>query len=186
MRLNAAMKQQVVQKAMDHKFKKRVADNKAECLALGTALWDHLYGHAKRAMAKVPPEFFHKTERVGPHYNPNYFNAQFTVAAQRVALNLQPGTPIPYSKGMIVNDDQKLIDRCRAWQGDCEDLKAEQEKVSGTLTAMLQSMQTYARLEADWPEGKRFYQSLPVDFPFNHQVPAVQVKELNALLGLAA
>lgn len=184
MRLNAAMKQQVKAKALDHTFKKRLAAHHTEGRAIGDAMWAHLYGEHKRALAKVPVKFLSVTEAVPS----TRFNATFTVAGQRVALNVTPGTPNPfrhYDAVMGSITDTVLVDRCRAWQGAADDLNSSYTRATETLSAMLKNIQTYGQLEKEWPEGKKFYRSLPADFPYQHQVPALRVKELNEMLGLS-
>ena len=64
-----------------------------------------------------------------------------------------------------------------------DNAKAEGE-AANTLKALLASVGTYASLEKEWPEGKKFYASLPGDFPGNTGLPMVQIKQLNTLLGL--
>lgn len=180
MRLNAAMKIQVIKKAMDHRFKKRIKDHDDERKALGLALWDSIYGTHKRTIAKLPKDLFTYPT---PYHDEKEAPVSFTIGGQYHPYPLSPTLPISTLRMQIT--DRALIDRHRACLAEAEALRSDTEKVKTTLTAMLQNMQTFARLEQDWPEGKPFYHSLPVDFPFNHNVPAVQVKELNTLLGLA-
>lgn len=185
MRLNAAMKTQVIKKALDHKFKKRLKDHEDEAKAIGQACWTSLFGEYKRAIEKLPkqlltfPRFFN-------HHNDAHANVNFTFGGQYHQYPVLRTLPVDSGNGRMTVTDTTLIERHRAFLAENDAIKVETEKVSATLNAMLKNIQTYARLESDWPEGKKFYHSLPVDFPFQHQVPAVQVKELNALLGLAA
>ncbi len=51
---------------------------------------------------------------------------------------------------------------------------------------MLKGIPTFERLTTDWPEGRKFDHSLPADFPYQHTVPAVEIKKLNEILGLVA
>lgn len=187
MRLNAAMKSQVLDKAMAHRFKKQEADVNKEAQAIGMALWGSLFGQYKRLLVKVPKEFlsYPRMSRAGDKFG----GVNFTIGGQYHIYPLPLDLPIPNSGERTVRltiKDNALIERHRAYLAAAEQLKSDKQKVSGTLSAMLVNIQTFRRLETDWPEGKPFYHSLPADFPFNHQVPAVQVKELNALLGLAA
>lgn len=183
MRLNAAMKAQVIQKARDHKFKKRVKDHQDEAVAIGQACWASLFGEHKRAIEKLPRQLFTFPRAFG---NETHAPVNFTFGGQYHQYPVLKTLPVDAGHSRMTIKDEKLIERHRAYLAEDDAIKAETEKVSATLNAMLKNIQTYARLESDWPEGKKFYHSLPVDFPFQHQVPALQVKELNALLGLAA
>lgn len=191
MRLNANMRAQVVMKALDHTFKKRLADNNKEALALGNACWMEVWGDVQRHINKLPKPWYEdeklKADKsvVSP-YGPGY-NVTFNVGGQRVAFFCDKRLPTnhSYNNSTMVIKDQVLIDRVRAWQGATEDLKKNYATAYETLTAMLKAQPTYERLEKDWPEGRPFYKSLPVDYPYQHQVPALQVAALNHLLGLA-
>lgn len=185
MRLNAVMKKQVIDKAIAHRFKDRKAAMVKERHALGMALYDSLYGDRalKRALASVPTallSFPRYTEGVGAYASTV---ATFTIGGEYHNYPVLATVPIPHNARMTITD-QALVDRHRAYMSDAEKLEADQSKVVTTLTAMLGNIQTDKRLAEDWPEGRQFYKSLPKDFPFNHQVPAVQIAELNSLLGL--
>ena len=191
MRLNANMRAQVVKKALDHTFKKKLDDNNKEALALGNACWMEVWGDVQKHINKLPKPWFEQEPLKMEHtviseYGMRY-NITFNVGGQRVPFFCDKRLPSNhiYNNSTVVIRDQALVDRARKWQSDTENLKKAYATAKQTLEAMLKAQPTYERLEKDWPEGRPFYKSLPVDYPYQHQVPAVQVSALNHLLGLS-
>lgn len=192
-RLNTQMKAQVVEKAMAHAFDKRKAALRQREYAISKACWLSIFGKAKLAQARAlgAPFVLECVDRYGKK-DPTGSNITFRFGGK--ALGMLTLMPVTARNSLdSANDgsskfstvkDAKLIADAMAWYDDCEALRAEYEKVKATLTAMLQGISSYNSLEKSWPQGKRFYQSLPKDFPFRHQVPAVLVDQLNKSLGI--
>ena len=186
MRLNLMMKQEIVEKAMKAAFEKREKDLLKEEQALAKACWMKNFGPAKLKHARALGEPFARENRdnYGAH-QPDGVRISWAIGGHYVPLRTQ--MPIPTHPGQDKHwriNDEKLIERCRAWQSASEDLKKEKEKIYGTLTGMLQHITTYPSLEKNWPAGKKFYEHLPKKYPFRHQGPAVLIDELNAALGI--
>jgi hypothetical protein len=188
MRLNAQMKDEVVKKAMEHGFAKRHKELLKEEQALTKAFWLKNFGPAKLKHARALGEPFVMESK--DHYGkavPDGFRMQWCVGGQYLTMYTQ----MPVPTGHIGNGnkhfrvtDQTLIDRCRAWQAATDKLREEESKAQGTLMGMLLRITTYPSLEKNWPQGVKFYSHLPKAYPFRHQVPAVQIDELNAALGI--
>lgn len=206
MKLSGPMRAQVVVKALQHTFAKRWKDLLKEGEALGDATIDTLAGTAKAAIKKADEAgFCMRAQKVADSYlkmeggSTHYMrNVEATVAGQRFNIMVTPNKAIPvrqnrdgYQQTPVVLNHTKEghtphIEALQAWQNKGEQFTKDYAQAKATLEAMLKGLSTFAKLEEQWPEGKKFYQSLPVDFPFQHNVPAVQIKELNAMLGIAA
>lgn len=206
MKLSGPMRSQVVNKALQHTFAKRWTEWLKQGEKLGDAAVDMLAGSAKAAIkkaneagfcmrAKVSAENYRKMEAGNTHY---CRNVEATIAGQRFNIMVSKNKPIPvrqnndgYNQTPVVLNHAKEghtahIEALQAWQGDGDQFIKDYAEAKQTLEAMLKGLTTYAKLEEQWSEGRKFYQSLPVDFPYQHNVPAVQISALNKMLGIAA
>lgn len=198
MRLNSAMKDQVIKKAIAHAFDKREAVLLKEEHAIAKALFVHAFGARAISLVKQlgEPFVYANMDGYGNEKNTGTTTTWY-VGGQHVNVRLLD-IPVPQRFGERLRRDHgkknpfsvsmeknaTLVERCRAWQDACVTLMKEMEKVKTTLGTMLQSISTYKSLEKNWPEGKPFYKHLPKEFPFRHQVPANLVSELNKALGV--
>lgn len=185
MRLNSTMKNEIINKALSHAFDKRFAVLLKEEQALSKAFWLQKFGKAKLAHAiALGKPFALVCQNIYGNKEPNGVSVRFNVGGHALMLRcLLPVTARSTLEDVVITDEA-LIARCRLWQDAILALSNEQQKVTGTLTGMLQGISTYASLEKNWPQGKAFYKHLPVAYPFRHQVPAVLVDELNTALGI--
>lgn len=200
MRLTNDMRDSIMSKVYDFKFKKD-----------GEALDKRELRLSHRAMVAV----FGKTaleqlEKIGMPYAINGptddygepdTNAEKIAAWKGVKIGWRVGA-LGYQYSMRVKDplppnrDRSayrskfvvkagaLADEIVAWHEACEAwLKAKREMEHKVL-AVLNSVTTFNSLQRTWPDGERFWKHLPIDFPFRNQVPAVRVEELNEALGL--
>lgn len=188
MRLNGEMKNEVIQKALDHAFAKRKKDLHTRGCAISRAAWLSIYGPAKLKHALALGEPFTWVDKDRYHKkNVDGVSINWTFGFKTIALP----THMPLPAHGYFNDskdtrvkDEGLIADATAWQDDVTALQAEEQKVMATLNAMLARITTYPSLEKNWPAGSPFYKHLPKKYPFRHQVPAVLVSELNAALGI--
>lgn len=193
MRLNASMKNEVLEKAMTHGFDKRKAALLKEELQLSKLFYLKAFGAAaiKHAQAIEHTPFVNVNR---DHYGKKLakdatVSSRWNVGGQTVDVAINPEHPRDafsgYWKQPYTIKDETLVERCRTWQADKEKYKADYAKTAATLTGMLGRITTYPSLEKNWPAGVKFYQHLPKAYPFRHQVPAILIDELNASLGLA-
>lgn len=191
MRLNAEMKKQVVQKAMDATFTVRRKNHAKAGIVIDKAIWEVVFGAHKRTINALPDNqnWFSKGDVV-EKCNPIAVN----IAGERCSVRFV-GLRVPTKFGYYSHDyigtitqekHPQIVADYHAWRDVGATITKDVETAAATLNAMLSKITTYERLEKEWPEGKKFYQSLPTDFPFQHQVPAVKISELNKMLGLAA
>lgn len=196
-RLTVGMRESIVTKVYDFKFKKsgdaldrteaRLA-HKAMVAAFGKANLE--------ALEKIgPPYAFWAHNAEGDRLNPEEL-AEWTgnkvywrVGDLGYQIGLRVKDPIPFhmyhqnTKRFTVKPGQ-LADDIIQWRADTDEwLKAKRE-MQLKVNAVLNSVTTFKSLQATWPDGERFWKHIPIDFPFRNQVPAVRVDELNAALGL--
>lgn len=193
MRLNAAMKAEVVEKAMKHGFDKRKEALLKEELQLSRLFYLEAFGLAvlkhARALADTPFVYIGR-DRYGRKLNKTDQNiVRWNIGGQTVDAHVDNNYPIPPNSDttkFVIRQDKSpaLVERCRAWQADVEKFNKEYQQTSATLKGMLERITTFPSLEKNWAAGQRFYKHLPTAYPFRHQVPAVMIDQLNASLGL--
>lgn len=189
MRLNATMKREVVERALDHAYNKRSKALEAEHLALGTACYRKCFSPAtiKHALALGQPWVRTDIDVYGKQAA--YNTVQFAINGQYHYLPVPSTLPVPAYVG---GDDKKfyrvndaaLAERVSTYISAMQKLHVERTKTEATLGAMLSRITTYPSLEKNWPAGKQFYKHLPQAYPYRHQVPAIMIDELNAALGV--
>jgi hypothetical protein len=183
------MRASIVEKAMKQ-FEPREKALLKEEQAISKAAWMKNFGPAKLKHARALGEPF-VIEGKDYYGKAKPEGTQVTWAfgdyGYRFALHTQ--LPVPSHVGSDVAKyfrvkDEAICERAKAWHDAVTKLVAEKGKTQATLQALLNKVQTYNSLEKTWPEGKKFYQHIPTDWPHRHQVPAIQMSELNAALGI--
>lgn len=198
-RLTAAMRDSIVEKVWEFKFKKSGEKLDAQEVRLAHKAMVAVFG--KAALEAL--------EKIGPPYA---FTAHDKDGTKLVgeALEKWKGTKITwrlgngYQIGMYVRDPLPpfvthyghnnnkyfvvkpgaLTDEITAWYEACQDWLKQKRETQLKVNAVLNSVTTFNSLQKTWPAGERFWKHIPVDFPFRNQVPAIKVDELNEALGL--
>lgn len=197
MRLTNVMKASIVEKVFDFKFKRAGEKLDAQELRLSHRAMVAIVGNtALDQLAKIgPPYAFAAHDRDG-----NKLTAANLAEWKGTKLTFRVGS-LGYQIGLYVKDPLPqnadynrnafytikpgaLADEIVAWQEACTEWSKQKNIMQTKVNAVLNSVTTYNSLEKTWPDGKRFYKHLPIDFPFRNQVPAVRVEELNSALGL--
>lgn len=197
MRLTNVMRQSILDKVFDFKFKKSgdrldalelKLSHKAMVAAFGTV--------ALEALAKIgPPYAFTAHENDGTpiigealkRWRGRKIN--WRVGAKGLTLSLFSKDPLPVhisydgAKFFKVKEGPLAV-AIERWQEDCEIWAKDKREVQLKVNAVLNSVTTFTSLQKTWPDGERFYKTLPLDFPFRNQVPALRVEELNDALGI--
>lgn len=78
----------------------------------------------------------------------------------------------------------KFCDDVLAAEADEEKLKSAIDEASTKLMSLLESVQTFKKLRAIWPEGAQFYDQYDVDHTLTPKVPAVIITDINKSLGI--
>lgn len=197
MRLTNIMKESILCKVYDFKFKKSGdALDKLE-LRLSHRAMVQLFGRNTLAMLSTigPPFAYFGHNEDGTKLNEEALAAwkgnkvTFRVGSLGYSIALYVKDPMPPHLGYHGNKfftikDGDLADEIVAWQAACTEWATEKRTMQLKVNAVLNSVTTFNSLQKTWPDGERFYKHLPVDFPFRNQVPAVKVDELNTALGL--
>lgn len=197
MRLTNAMKASILEKVYDFKFKKTgekldatelKLSHRAMIAAFGTATLD--------ALAKIGPPYAYcdhhedGTKRSGELLEQwKGTKVAWVVGSLGHQYSLYVKDPLPGHVGYghfkhFKVKDGKLAEDIMAWHQSCSDWTQAKREMQLKVNAVLNSVTTFNSLQKTWPGGERFYKSLPLDFPFRNQVPAVRVDELNSALGI--
>jgi hypothetical protein len=130
-------------------------------------------------------------EQLPSSWKPAASTLRFNVGGKRVALRLDDGVgtkPVPYRfwnssshSDIGVVGGVPLLAEVETYLQDVETLKADREAAKVKLRALLDSVQTVAKLDELWPEGKAFIDGV---VPETRNLPAVRVEDVNTALGL--
>lgn len=182
------MREGIVANAIEHTFKKdREALKKLE-ISLAKAVYNELYDAPTQKMMNTLGEKFLERD-CDIHVNVNgqrhrlYFDGERNVGCvgwkereQRLMMRHQAHSPFVPSK-KLGEDILEFADKTKD-QGERE------KQATIQLSAMLESVMSFKKLRAVWPQGEKFYDMYDVDSETKSGVPAVVVTELNKLLGL--
>lgn len=197
MRLTNVMRESIIGKVYDYKFKKSGDKLDQQELRLSHKAMVACFGKTTlEQLAKIgQPYAYAGHDEGGTKMSPEALEAwkgekvAFRVGLLGYQIALAVKDPLPqnhrYNRaGFFTVKDGALSEEIIAWQHACEAWVEGKRETANKVSAVLNSVTTYNSLEKTWPDGKRFYKHLPIDFPFRNQVPAVRVEELNAALGL--
>jgi len=186
LRLNGEMKKSILEKALSHAFGTRYKALAKLSQSLGHAAMVDCFGHTRLKAAKTAGEPFIVVCRdIYGNKQPDGTTINFRVNHKTIPLAVQDPLPVRITDmSWFTVKSEDLKHKIETYADDFEAIKSERHKALVTLEAMLQSLQTYRTLERVWPEGRKFYKHIPVDYPFRHQVPATLVADLNKALGI--
>lgn len=179
MRLNQHDRNYIVKRAVTARFDPIRESLKKEEAQLGRELYDHVYSPKVRAWTKAAPKgWLYEDECL-----------RFNLCGLQVSVSVPGGLPVPHNGGScrpqrIPVLDEDLRDRYLNLQDRIKAESAEREQVRASLVGMLSRVGTIAKLKEVWPEGLPFYDDLQPRERID--VPALQVADINKMLGLAA
>lgn len=179
MRLTSADRVSIVSRAVSEAFRARREKALKHEAALADRAYKRLFPPALRAQAAEMPEGW-IVERD---------NLKFVVSGLTFSVACAQTLRLPLknyyggqASGSVVDD--ALRDALTAHFDAKAAIEAEASKVKQNLEALLSRAMTFRQLREMWPEGKRFYDHLKPRVAA--AVPAIQIKDLNAALGLRA
>jgi hypothetical protein len=192
------MRQSILDKVFDFKFKKAGDKLDAQELKLSHRAMVARFGVSTlEALARFGPPYAYTAHGLDgtPLLGEALTRWRGTKVAWRVgdkglAIGLYVKDPLPLSAGNYSTNkffkvkEGPLAEAIIDWQEACGDWVKEQREMQVKVNAVLNSVTTFTSLQKTWPGGERFYKTLPLDFPFRNQVPAVRVEELNDALGI--
>lgn len=196
MRLTNVMRQSILDKVFAFKFKKQGDKLDASELRLSHKAMVAAFGNATlEALAKIgPPYAFAAHDEEGTPLIGEALEAwrgkkvNWRVGDKGFQMALYVKDPLPtslhYMTKYFTVKAGPLADAIVEWSTACETWVKEKREMQVKVNAVLNSVTTFTSLQKTWPGGERFYKTLPLDFPFRNQVPALRVEELNEALGI--
>lgn len=195
-RLTGAMRESIMTKAVDSKFKKSgEALDKLEAKLAHRAMVAAFGKTALEQLAKIGAPYAYidcdngEPNQTDPNVPSRGNQVKWRVGELGYSILLHVLDPLPLayeygaSKHFVVKQGE-LAAAIMKWNEDVAAWKTERSRLSNKLYGMLNSVTTYNSLMKTWPQGKKFWEHIPTDFPFRNQVPAIMVEALNEELGL--
>lgn len=197
-RLNLQMKESVLGKVYDFKFKKSGEKLDAQELRLSHKAMAATFGKTNlELLAKIGPPYAYFSHDADGNAMPPEALAKWRgekinwrVGALGYQIPMYVKDPLPshaggYGRGkFFMVKAGALADEIIQWQSDCTEWLKQKREMELKANAVLNSVTTFASLQKTWPAGENFWKHIPIDFPFRNQVPAIKVDELNDALGL--
>lgn len=168
----------VVKRAMAHALTEREAGIKAAEHSLGMKAYEFAMPVEDRMWAKKLPEKWVRRDSC----------LRFHLDFRHVVLHVDPPVVVPSANynchSLATISDVEIIAAFEKLEGEKSTFKADRERMSASLYALVRRASTLKKLREMWPEGEQFYAHLkPRE---EAQVPAVQVEDVNRMLGLIA
>jgi hypothetical protein len=177
MKLTKEIRERIVGMATGEYFtpKKKAID--AQEHDLGMELYHHVFNADELAKVSALPRFWLRHDGC-LRFNCGGYDIRFTV---------KTAVPVPYSThcASLGSVTGALSDKAQAFAQSKQDLGRDYDRAKIALMKMLESVSTVKRLKQIWPEGEKFYAQY-LDTPERPGVPAIQVTEINKMLGLGA
>lgn len=175
-RITNTMRQGIVKNTIDHTFKKErdAIDRRESELAL--LAYNEKYTALERKCFESCPDLFGVSN--GMHLN---------IRGMSISIGFGKDTQKPVAEshtwGNRFTPSTKLSDAVYELTNDREDLKKRVREAEVQLMAVLESVQSFKKLRAVWPQGEKFYDMYDVDYE-KAGVPSIVVSELNKVLGI--
>lgn len=177
LRLTKSDREGVLRRAMSDCLKKETEALAKEEDAVAVAAYKHLFPAKVRAIADQLPDTWVRTDKC----------LRLTFGFKQVRLTVLEAVKVPSANGYGCHQlgtilDEKINARFEAWLAKHEAFRERRRNVEVNLAALLERATTLKQLSEMWPEGSEFYKHLTPRVAA--QVPAVQVQDINAMLGL--
>jgi len=182
-RITNTMRDGIIKNTIDATFtKERVALDKQE-RTLAAKAHKELYPPAIQKAFETLGELANRDDgiRLNIRGMAIYLGYGVTVDGSRIRL---PMGDKHTGYGFRFTPSQKLSDEIYEYVTLMEDLKSRIEKATVQLRATLESVQSFKKLRAVWPQGEKFYDMYDVDSETKADVPSVVIPELNKILNL--
>jgi hypothetical protein len=179
-RLTNQDRDSVVKAAIQESFTERHRALKAEEDRLARRCYDTVFpASVRKAAASMPAGWLRSDTCL--RFNVGGLNIRLDIAGDGLRVPSQQ-----WNCERLGNvADEALIVEVQAFLQARDGLKAEREKAQQSLKALLYSVTTLKALRDLWPEGEPFFRGL-ASKTGAPGLPAPQITELNAMLGLPA
>jgi hypothetical protein len=184
-RITKVMREGIVANTIVHTFKQQREALEKEHVKLAEKAYKEQYTPSQiKAMDNLGERFIDKECKI--HLNLNGLRRQLYFGGKDKTHNTKDLTyklmeNQQYHKPLVPSDGlrqqvEDLLDKI-------SDLDQTIARAEANLLAMLESVQSFKKLRAIWPEGEKFYDMYDVDSE-KAGVPAVFVADINKMLGL--
>lgn len=184
-RITKVMREGIVANTIAHTFKKQREDAAKEHARLALKAYKEQYTPAQiKAMDNLGERFIETEFKIYLNLNglrrQLYFGGKERVNSMKehVSKMMEHNQ---YNKPLVPSDALRM--EIEAFLDRESDLNETIGKAEVNLMAMLESVQSFKKLRAIWPEGEKFYDMYDVDSE-KPGVPAVFVADINKMLGL--
>ncbi|MBC3540631.1 Nmad5 family putative nucleotide modification protein [Rufibacter sediminis] len=177
-RLTNEIRDSIIGKAINEKFEPVLSKLKKEEHELALLCYKSIYDKKVLAAAnKLPKEWTRQDGCL--RFNAGGYYLTFCLIDKKV--------PVPYSTGCATLGSLKdeALEKARAFAEKKKDIEDQKIKARYALQAVLYSVTTINKLKTVWAEGEKFYTMYDEQSPKSKGgLPAVQIQELNEMLGL--
>lgn len=176
-RITKAMREDITQRAVGSTFRKEAEALQKEENSLAERLYKEVYSPQERKhMEALGSRFIDTADRIRGNIRGQkitlHFGATKLVDQDNKMFHMTPPTP----SQALSDDIYDFMERHKTY-------KDKRSKAEQQLEAMLETVVSFNKLRAVWPQGEKFYDMYDVDSE-KPGVPALLVTELNAILGL--
>ncbi len=181
-RITNTMRDGIVKNTLEHTFKKEQdALLKAEG-KLARLAYNEMYdATTRKAFITLPSGIFGKSSDVCLNIRGMSVTLSFGKEPDGSRTELCVGENHGYRNRLTPS--VPVSDQCYDYIMQNEDLKKRMREAEVQLRAMLESVQSFKKLRAVWPQGEKFYDMYDVDSE-KSGVPSVVVTQLNKILNL--
>lgn len=175
-RLTKDLRQAIARNCVEVQFAKQKKEVRKEESDLGLELYKDVFDAKIISQAKKMPEKWLRKDSC----------LRFNCAGYDLRFNVEPSLSVPFSSdcSRLGSVTGELASKAQEFVARRDKLNESYRAAYNAVLALLDSVNSIAQLEKVWPDGKPFYARY-VQSVQGTSVPAIQVKELNTLLGLA-
>lgn len=178
-RLTNQIRQSMLKTVLDHAFSAAERTTAQAKLVAAKKIYIDIYGAHLIAMESLPKGFLEKRSylyiAIGGQTRQIDFSECKLVGCDHTSRHGDKAK-------LYVGDEPVVVEWLKA-ESDCDDIKKRREAMFREVNAVLNSVPTFKKLWEVWPECKSLLDKYEVK-PSIAILPAVQVANLNAALGL--
>lgn len=193
MLLNAMSRQYILNEALSHAFDKRLKARETEYDRIALAIYNALFTKKQQETINQLPKCFYHTgacmrfNMAGQdrEWKCNNDGKKYTGGPLTAELRL-PASNGWERIGVLTQDKHAdLIERISSYDAMSKQYKDDRAKAEETLKQLLKGTKTLEQLKEVWPEGHAFYKGTKAAVPTPPGLPAIAMRDLNKMLGIA-
>lgn len=177
-------REQIAVAMVARKFDPVAARLDAEEYALAAAVWEHVHGPFKAVIYQLPKGALRADHELDLNYNGRWLSLKFGPDPGWDKRDTRETRPMFASCNERLVPSKKLAERLDAWSDGVKQLQEDKTDALAKTLGTLKSFRTFEDLIAAWPEAAKFVTSRMTKRDIAPNVPAVLLRDLNALLDL--